>query len=153
MELASHSNHALIRPLQNKWGATAFAVLSAAVLAFSSGAGGKGALALWPLFGAVNQLLATLALLVGTVYLKGQGGLKYLITGIPFVFMGVMSLWAIIANQGYFMHQGQILLTVINSILLALAIYIIFMSITTLVKRRKSTKETKKPTELGVANA
>ena len=52
--------------------ATAVAVGSALLLAFSSG-GGKGALALWPLFGAMNQLLGGLALLVVTVWLASQG--------------------------------------------------------------------------------
>ena len=42
--------------------ATFIAVITAAVLAFSSGMSGKGALQLWPLFGALNQLLACIGL-------------------------------------------------------------------------------------------
>ena len=59
-----------IKAFENRFLATAFAVGSAALLAFASGADGKGALALWPLFGAINQTLAALALIVITIYLE-----------------------------------------------------------------------------------
>jgi len=59
-----------VRVLANRYAATGFAVVTAAALAFISGADGKGALKLWPLFGAVNQLLAALALFVVTFYLR-----------------------------------------------------------------------------------
>ena len=54
---------------------------SALLLAFATGASGKGALKLWPLFGAVNQTLAALALIIITLYLKARGGLKWMIAG------------------------------------------------------------------------
>ncbi len=79
-----------------------FALVSAAILAFATGASGQGALTLWPLFGAVNQLLAALALLVITLYLKRKGGLKYLVTALPCLFMLVMTLWAVIVNERNF---------------------------------------------------
>jgi carbon starvation protein len=43
-----------INIFKNRFVATGFAVLSAALLAFITGADGKGALSMWPLFGAVN---------------------------------------------------------------------------------------------------
>ena len=58
--------------LSQKHPATLIAVLSALILAFCSD-GGKGALHLWPLFGAINQLLGGLALLVITVWLTKKG--------------------------------------------------------------------------------
>jgi len=76
-----------IKPLTNRWTATTFAVLVAAMLAFTTGADGKGAIKLWPLFGSANQLLAALALLVITIYLKQKGGLKFLVTALPCVIM------------------------------------------------------------------
>ncbi len=56
------------KPLSCRQAGTAFAIISAALLAFYDGSG-KGALKLLPLFGSVNQLLAGLALLVMTIYL------------------------------------------------------------------------------------
>ncbi len=54
----------------NKYGATFLALLTAGILAFSTGVDGKGALSLWPLFGANNQTLAALTLFTAAVYLK-----------------------------------------------------------------------------------
>jgi len=79
--------------------ATGVAVVTAAGLVFITGSGGKGALQLWPMFGAVNQLLAALALLVVTVYLKRRGGAKFLVTALPCAFMLVMTLWAMITKE------------------------------------------------------
>jgi carbon starvation protein len=49
--------------------------------------------AIWPVFGATNQLLAGLSLLAVTVWLK-RTGRSYLFAGIPMVFMVVMTLTA-----------------------------------------------------------
>lgn len=73
--------------------ATFTAVISAAFLAFSSGLGGAGALLLWPLFGAVNQLLAALALLVLSVYLFKRSKSLVWVTFVPCVFILLISLW------------------------------------------------------------
>lgn len=112
--------------LTGKYIATAIAVGSALVLAFATGASGKGALKLWPLFGAVNQTLAALALIVITVYLKARGGLKWMVAGIPAVFMAVMTLWAAILNQVQFGGSHNMLLQVINIIIIAIAAWIVF---------------------------
>jgi carbon starvation protein len=61
-----------IKALTNKHVATLVAVLTAGVLALHDGAG-AGGMTLWPLFGATNQLLACLALLVVTTYLRKKG--------------------------------------------------------------------------------
>jgi carbon starvation protein len=81
------ANDLRIPYLGNRWVATTFAVLTAAGLAFATGADGKGAMILWPLFGSANQLLASLALLVITLYLKRKGGLRFLITAVPCLVM------------------------------------------------------------------
>ena len=50
---------------------------------------------LWPLFGAGNQLLATIALAVGTAFLINMGKARYAwITVVPMLFVGVMTLTA-----------------------------------------------------------
>ena len=113
-----------ITALTNRYTATVVAVGSALILAFVTGAGGKGALTLWPLFGATNQTLAALALIIITLYLEGRGGLKWLIPGIPAVFMAVMTIWAVIMNQSKFLGAENILLSIINICILITAIWI-----------------------------
>jgi carbon starvation protein len=111
--------------LNNRWVGTAIAVGSALILAFASGADGKGALKLWPLFGAVNQTLAALALIIITLYLKARGGVKWIIAGLPAAFMAVMTIWAVVMNQLTFGAAHNILLQVINIIILFVAIWIV----------------------------
>ena len=93
--------------LNNRWVGTAVAVVTALILAFATGADGKGALKLWPLFGAVNQTLAALALIIITLYLKARGGLKWMIAGLPAIFMSVMTIWAVIMNQVEFRRRSK----------------------------------------------
>ncbi len=114
---------------KNRYIATLFAIITAAFLAFATGASGKGALTLWPLFGAVNQTLAALALIVITIYLKKKGALKWLIAGLPAIFMSVMTLWATIINELNFIHNKKILLIIINSLIIIIVISIIFEGI------------------------
>jgi len=111
--------------LNNRWVGTAVAVLTALILAFASGADGKGALKLWPLFGAVNQTLAALALIIITLYLKARGGLKWMVAGLPAIFMSVMTIWAVIMNQVTFGATHNMLLQVINVIILVIALWIV----------------------------
>ncbi|WP_319523609.1 carbon starvation protein A [Breoghania sp.] len=111
--------------LTGKYVATFIAVGTACILAFATGAGGKGALKLWPLFGAVNQTLAALALIVITLYLKTKGGLKWLVAGIPAVFMSVMTLWAAVMNQFKFGTQHNLLLQTINLVIIIIAAWIV----------------------------
>ena len=109
--------------------ATIVAVVSALILAFVTGAGGKGALKLWPLFGATNQTLAALALFIITLYLRTRGGLKWLVSGIPALFMAVMTIWACILNQLKFIGAGNALLYVINICIIITALWIVVESI------------------------
>jgi carbon starvation protein len=113
-----------LKALTNRYVATAIAIGSALILAFATGAGGTGALKLWPLFGATNQTLAALALIIITLYLKRRGGLKWLVSGIPAIFMAVMTIWAVILNQVKFGAGGNMLLTVINLCILITALWI-----------------------------
>ena len=50
---------------------------------------------IWPMFGAANQLLGTLALCVGTTVLIKMGKARYIwVTAVPMVFIGVITLTA-----------------------------------------------------------
>ncbi|GKT29504.1 carbon starvation protein A, partial [Aduncisulcus paluster] len=83
-----------------------------------------GALALWPLFGTVNQLLAALALLIITVYLARKK-VKAIYTGIPMVFMIAMTGWAMVFNLQKFYAGGKWLLFVVGLIVFVLEIWMI----------------------------
>ena len=93
----------LLALLQNKHGATIFAVVVATAMAaipqggaeWSLANAGKGGLTLWPLFGATNQLLAGLSFLVVTFYLWRRGSPIWFLV-IPMVFMLIMPMWAMI---------------------------------------------------------
>ncbi|MBN2591580.1 MAG: carbon starvation protein A [Sedimentisphaerales bacterium] len=111
--------------LGNRWVATSFAVLTAAGLAFATGADGTGAMKLWPLFGSANQLLASLALLVITLYLRKKGGLKYLFTAIPCLIMLVITSWAMVRNEMDYISQENWLLVIIGAGISVLALWMI----------------------------
>ncbi|NLB54772.1 MAG: carbon starvation protein A [Lentisphaerae bacterium] len=117
-----------------RYTATIIAVLTAGALAFSTGSSGAGAMKLWPLFGAINQLLAGLALLTMTVYLKKRGGLKFLVTGIPCLFMLIVTIWALILNQSTVWSQGKMFLAGINIVALFLALWMILESVLVFIK-------------------
>jgi carbon starvation protein len=54
---------------------------------------------IWPLFGTGNQLLATIALAIGTVYLVNNGKLRYAwTTAIPTVFVGITTFTAAVLS-------------------------------------------------------
>lgn len=131
------SNAWKFKPLSGRQAATAFAVLSAAVLAFYDGSG-KGALKLWPLFGSANQLLAGLALLVVTIYLARRKT-NIAFTCIPMIFMIVMTGWAMIINIGRYYSTGNWLLFIIGLAIFVLEIWMIIESI--LVLRSVYAKE------------
>ena len=110
--------------LTKRYTGTLVAVGSALILAFATGASGNGALKLWPLFGAVNQTLAALALIIITLYLKAQGGLKWLVAGLPAMFMLIMTIWAVTMNQFTFGASQNLLLQIVNFIILVIAVWI-----------------------------
>ena len=109
--------------LANRWTATTFAVLTAGGLAFAAGANGKGAMKLWPLFGTSNQLLAALALLVITLYLKRKGGLKFIVTAVPCLIMLVITNWAMVENETIFLAKKNWLLLTIGAGMFTLALW------------------------------
>ena len=90
---------ASIKPLKNRYVAGLFAVGTALalLLAASPKGPGSGGLVLWPVFGAGNQLLAGLTLVVISVWLK-QTGKNYWVTLVPAMLLGVVTTIAMIIN-------------------------------------------------------
>jgi carbon starvation protein len=116
--------------LANRWAATSFAVVTAAGLAFATGADGKGAMMLWPLFGSANQLLAALALLLVTLYLKRKHGLKFLVTGVPCLIMLVITNWSMVKNELNFISKGNWLLVIIGGGIFTLSLWMTIEALT-----------------------
>ncbi len=113
--------------LRGRHPATIIAVGTALILAFHGG-GGKGALVLWPLFGAVNQLLAGLALLVVTMYLARRKA-PILATLFPMVFMILMTGWAMVINLNKLYSESSWFLLVVGLSILVLEIWMVIESI------------------------
>ena len=84
-----------VKPLTNRYVATALALFLGGIVALMPGPNGPGSggLILWPLFGAVNQLLAGLAFMVTVFYLLRRN-LPVWFAVIPMVVMLIMPAWA-----------------------------------------------------------
>jgi carbon starvation protein len=111
--------------INNRYVLSAFVVVFAGLLAYSTGANGKGALTLWPLFGVVNQILAALALSIITSYLIKKKNKYWLLAGIPTLFMSIITIWGSIENHTSFWTQQNYLLVITNLIILILSIYVL----------------------------
>lgn len=113
--------------LANRFVASVGAVAAIAFFAFYRMDGRPAGLALWQLFGTVNQLLAGLALLVVTLYLAWRRRRAW-ITGVPALFMMAATLVAMLGNLRRFLgqwHEGGSTLFVVGSILLVLAVWLL----------------------------
>ncbi len=116
-----------VKLLDNRYLASAIAVGVIAFFAFYKVGGRPAGLALWTLFGTINQLLAGLALLTVTLYLK-QRGRSVWFTGLPMLFMLVSTIAAMVSNLGDFWarwDQGTGALFVVGSILLVMALWLV----------------------------
>jgi carbon starvation protein len=88
---------------------------------------------IWPMFGAANQLLATIALAIGTSFIINRGRAKYAwVTILPMLFVGVTTLTAAFLNiKNIYLPQLQIQATivpgVINLVLTVLIIICVFI--------------------------
>ncbi|MBR9760072.1 carbon starvation protein A [bacterium] len=114
--------------LTNRHAATIFAVLIAYLIArmpeIPGGTPGKGGLLLWPLFGAINQLLAGLAFLVITFWLRRRG-LPLWMTGIPAIVMLILPALAMTSNLRDFATKENWLLFGIGFATILLEIWMI----------------------------
>jgi len=103
--------------------AAGIAVLSTGVLALYDGAG-KGGLLIWPLFGTTNQLLASLALLVISVFLirLGRSAAPALI---PMLFLISVTSIAMLLTLKNFWVNEQWYLFLIGVVILISAVFIV----------------------------
>jgi carbon starvation protein len=127
-----------LRVLDNRFVASAAAVLVIAVFAFYKIGGNPAGLALWRLFGTTNQLLAGLALLTVSLYLHQRGRNPYF-TAIPMLFMAVSTIAAMISNLRDFWAQwaeGGSVLFVVGLVLLLLALWLMGEAIAAMLRFR-----------------
>ncbi|MEW4562898.1 carbon starvation protein A [Bremerella sp. JC770] len=120
------------KPLSGKYAATAVAVLSAlAIAVFADKIPGKGGTLLWPLFGAMNQLLAGLAMMVTAFYLWRRNKPIWFVA-IPMIAMLILPALAMYYNvfseAGYWAKQ-QWLLLVLGIGVLVLQAWMLFEAI------------------------
>ncbi len=137
--------HGLRGLIANRFVATGLAVVTALVLALSDApqaglaAAGKGGLILWPVFGATNQLLGGLALLVLTVWLVRTGRPAW-VTALPMVFMLAMTGWAITELIRHFALGGDnTLLLVVSVLMLAMEVWIVIEAGVFIARRGRTT--------------
>jgi carbon starvation protein len=114
---------AKIKPLNNRWIASIITVAAAGMIASTGGIG-----AIWPVFGATNQLVAALALVVISAFLIGVKK-PAIYTVIPAIFMLLTTTGALFYKTFYFFNKGGsqgIVLGTVSIVLVALAVYISF---------------------------
>jgi carbon starvation protein len=101
---------------KNRW------VASAIILVFASLMGvTEGYKAIWPVFGASNQLVAALALIVVSSYL-----VAIKLTLYPAYFMLLTTLAALFYQGFKFLNDGTYILAVVSGLLIILALFIVF---------------------------
>ena len=126
-----------IKGFQNRYMGAALAVVPSLLLALLVEAPnlgpGSGGFLLWPLFGASNQLVGGLTLLVATIFLW-KSGRPIIYTLIPMLFLICMTTGAMILNFKSFWHNP--LLLVLSAIILALEVWLILEALAVFKSRR-----------------
>ncbi len=124
--------------LKNRYIATAFAVVPAfmlAMLAQYPGKGpGSGGFILWPLFGATNQLIAGLTLLVATVYLW-KTKKPFIYTLVPMVLVILAAGASVVLNIVNF--SGSILLQSLSVCVFVLTVWLLLEAVSFLKTGRR----------------
>jgi carbon starvation protein len=74
---------------------------------------------IWPMFGAANQLLATIALAIGTSFIINRGRAKYAwVTVVPMTFVGITTMTAAVLNiKNIYIPQVKIAATLIPGLI------------------------------------
>lgn len=115
-----------IKPLKNNYVATLIAVGSCLTLAFGASTNypGDGGMLIWPLFGASNQILAALTLLVISIFLMKLGR-RSIFTLVPMIFIVIMAFWAAAWYMIDYFRSGQWLLLLLSSAVMIASVIVI----------------------------
>jgi carbon starvation protein len=134
-----------IPAIQNRYIATVLAVVPAVILTMwsipdpVSGNMKQTAWVLWPLFGASNQMLAALTLMILTLYFW-QRKKPILPLLIPMLFIMIITLTSLLLKAHSFHAQGNMPLLGINLIMLGLIIWMIIEGILIVQQELKTIK-------------
>ncbi len=125
-----------IKQLDNRFLAGAIGIGAALLLAITQG-GGKGGLALWPLFGTTNQLVAGVTLLIVSIWLQRLGR-PIVYTIVPMLFVTTATAFAMVGNLiNYYADFGSLwLLALSGTLILALDVWITLEGLKMLVAER-----------------
>jgi carbon starvation protein len=136
-----------IRTLRNRFTAGALGIGAALLLAITQG-DGKGGLALWPLFGTTNQLVAGVTLMIVSVWLQRLGR-PIVYTVVPMVLVATATAWAMTGNlvQYYADFSELWLLALSGTLILALDVWIMLEGARLLIAGRRGVR----PAEATVA--
>lgn len=120
--------------LKNRYLSSLVAVGSAFLLMISSD-GGKGGLKIWPLFGATNQMLAALTLMLVSVFLikKKKSAIIFII---PTILVLLITTGGLLLNINLFHQKNNIFLMILASILLLSQIFIMIEGMIILKKTK-----------------
>jgi len=111
-------------PVSNMFAATAITIGVSAAFVFNRG----GTLAIWPVFGSANQLLACLALLAVTAYLSKKS-INNLFVKIPAIFMFFVTLSAIAVLAVKNLRSGAFMLSGIATMLFITALFAVIIAV------------------------
>ena len=131
-----------IAPLKNSYIATLIAVAFCLLLAFGVTAGqypGDGGNLFWPVFGATNQILASLTLLIISIYLMKLRR-PFIFTLAPMVFILFMAFWASVWYLIDYFQTGRWLLVVLNLAVLIVSVLVMLEAMAVISKLRNANK-------------
>ncbi len=123
-----------IKPFQNKLIGTSLTIIPAMLLLIIQVDSKSLGLFLWPLFGASNQMLAALTLMVISFYFwhKGKNILPFLL---PMIFIAIICISSFVLN---FSSMNSPALLILNTVLLLLIIWLLIEGIIHFIKHRKT---------------
>lgn len=128
-----------IKVLQNNIISTLVAVFSCLILAFGATNGnypGDGGMVIWPLFGASNQILASLTLLTVSIFLMKLGR-PAIYTLVPMVFIIVVAFWASAWYLIDYYNNGRWLLLSLSLAVMVASLIVILEAASVISKLRR----------------
>ncbi len=122
--------------INNKYITTLLVLGFAAVLTFAK-PNGSGAMMLWPLFGSLNQLVASLSLLIVSVYLSRRN-VPFWVSLLPAVFMLFVTFWSMFYDFNKFLSTGNYLNFAIAASGFVFSVFMLFSTVVFMKKDKIS---------------